>query len=102
LPASFFALSLAVAVFTSSHVPFFGQPSKSFPTQPAPAHAAARPAFNTTGNAPAIHHFERWADTVMKKLAGGSVLDTALQAQAEATVAFSQWHDAMHVLPFSF
>jgi len=105
LPTSFFVLSFAVAIFTSSHVPFFGQPSKPFSTQSAPAHAAARPSLDTTGNASAIYQVERWADTVMKNLAGGSALDSALQAQqarAEATVALSQWHDTMHVLPFSF
>jgi hypothetical protein len=104
LPASFFVLSLAVAVFTSGHAAFFGQSSSQFPPQSARAHAAVRSSLGTTGNTPAIHQFERWAGTVLKNFAGGSALDSALkaqQAQAEATVALSQWHDAMHVLPFS-
>jgi hypothetical protein len=104
LPASFFVLSFAAAVFTSSHVPFFGQPSKLLSTQSAPAHTAARPSLGITGNTSAIHQVERWADAVLKNFAGGSALDSALkaqQAQAEATVALAQWHDTMHVLPFS-
>ena len=104
LPASFFVLSFAVAVFASGHAPFFGQLSKPFPTQSAPAHDAARPSLGVTENTPAIHQVERWASTVLKNFAGGSALDSALQAQqaqAEATVALSQWHDSMHVLPFS-
>jgi hypothetical protein len=80
LPASCFVLSFAFTVFTSSRVPFFGQLSKPLSTQSAPAHAAARPSLGMTGNAPAIHQVERWADTVLKNFAGGSALDSALQA----------------------
>jgi len=101
LPASCFVLSFAVAVFASSHVPFFGQPPKPYPPHSAPDHAVVRSSLVTTGNTPAIHQVERWADTVLKNFAGGSALESALQAQAEAAVALSQWHDTMHVLPFS-
>jgi len=103
LPASLFALSLAVAVFTSGYAPFFGQPSKPLPPQSMPAHAAPRSSLGTTETMPATCLLGRWVDTAMKSFAGGASLDSVLkaqQAQAEATVALSQWHDSMHVLPF--
>jgi hypothetical protein len=103
LPASFLVLSLTVAVFTSGQAPFFGQPSKPLPPQSAPAHAAVRSSLGTTGIMPAIYQVERWTDTVMKHFERGAVLDSALksrQAQTEATVTLSPWHDTMHVLPF--